>query len=247
MGGLSKKYNYVVALAAISMCTILACSRPTLKYVRDPANELGNANLSALCLPFKNIRIEYLDNTKLKPDALYSDSFLVEAANGLLMYEVMQRFRMSPQQPQDGDSAERLELSGYSPLRGDTTVRATTSKRIAALADKYSVDLVVIPYSCVVKQRTVQKKGWRGNTGPGYDRPVAFSATASVTVQIWSRTGQLLYERVGGGDTGKPILYSVLKKEKSQGDIVKFAKKMYAPPLIKSLFASIKQAMRLSE
>ncbi|HEX7511290.1 MAG TPA: hypothetical protein VF335_08320 [Chitinivibrionales bacterium] len=240
-----KKYNYVVTLTAISICTILACSRSSLKYVWDPNHQLSNANQSALCLPFKNIRVDYIDNTKLRPDALYSDSFLVEAAGGLLMFEAMQRFRISPERCVDNDSIQRLERAGYSPLTGDTTLKILTSKRIAALAEKYSVDIVIVPYSCVIRQQTEQKKGWRGHNGPGYDRPVSFSASTTVTVQLWNRSGQLLYERIGSDNTGKPILYAALKKEKPDADIVKFAKKMYAPPLIKSLFGSITRAMQL--
>jgi|GEM_PF-1080468 hypothetical protein len=245
MNRFNKKYNYSAPLAAISICGILLCTRPETAYFSNEHAELFNSNTIALCAPFKNMRVEYLDNTKLRPDSLYADSFLTEAANGLLMFEVAQRYRVSPERTSAEDSVENLEKRGYSALAHDTALRILTSKRVSALAEKYSVDLVVVPYSCVVKQRAEQEKGWRNSSGPGYDRPVSFSATTAVIIQLWDKSGRLLYERIGKGDTGRPILYTLFKKEKPGGDIVKFAKKMYAPPLIKSLYGSIKEAMRI--
>jgi hypothetical protein len=243
---LTKKYNYIVPLAAISACILFLCTKTERSFLGAESGALNNSNLVALCAPFKNVSVEYRDNTGLKPDSLFADSFFAEAANGLLTFEAKQRYRLCPKKTEASDSMETLERGRYSPLNGDTAFGSATSERISRLAQKYSVDLVIVPYSCVIKQRTQSGTGWRKASGPGYDRPVSFSATATVHIQIWNASGRLLYERIGTSQTGKPLLYSLLKKEKTGNDIVKFAKKMFAPPLVKALYMSIKRATRMT-
>jgi len=241
MGLFNKKYTYVLPLLAI--CSVIFCAPAVVRYSGDVHNQLANSDQTALCLPFNNIRIDYIDNTNLKPDSRYTGSFFIEAANGFLMFEVTRKFRLASGRPTPADSTEKIEKPAYSILANDTTLRRVTSKRVRDVAEKYSADLVVVPYACVIKQSMVRTKSWRNNAGPGYERPVSFSAATAVHVQIWNKNGQLLYECIGKSDTGRPILYSLLKKKKPDADIVKFAKRMYAPPLIKSLYASIKNAM----
>jgi hypothetical protein len=208
--------------------------------------QLDNPGLVALCLPVKSMYVEYFDNTQSRPDVQYPDTFLRESATGLLMYEVAQRFKIGPAQLDSTDSLENFQASRYSVLAGDTTLRLLVSRRIQGLAEKYHVDIVVVPYAISVRQCTVKPEGWRADNGPGYDRPVSFTAKTSVHIQFWNSRGQLLYERIGRSDTGKPVFYSLLKKEKPGADVVKFAKKFYAPPLVKSLYASIRAAMRIN-
>ncbi len=238
-----KKYSYILWLSAIPI--LISCASHAILYSHDTNSELINSELVALCLPFGDMHVEYIDDTKLKADHQYTDSFLLDAADGLLLYEVMKTFKISPHRIQPQDSIEKLRNQRYSILAHDTASLQITSQSIRELAARCSVDIVVLPYSGSIEQRTIQSKGWRNSSGPGYERPVSFSAKTVVHIQLWNKEGRLLYERIAESTTGKPILYSFLKKEKSDGDIVRFAKNLYAPPLIKSIYASIKLAMRI--
>ena len=225
---------------------LIFCTPRTMMYSADAASRFANSNAIALCLPLKKIYVEYIDETKVKPAVQFADSFLLEAANGFLLYESMRAFKVSPQQADRHKVIEDFDGRGFSAFGHDSTRLAEVSQRVRGLAAACSVDVVVLPCSCLVKQRIAQPKGWRRSGGPGYERPVSFSAMTSFHIQIWSSGGQLLFERIGISNTGKPILYSFLKKDQPQGDIVQFAKKMYAPPLIKSLYASIQSAMHFN-
>jgi hypothetical protein len=241
MSLLHKKYSYLLAFLAIIV--LFFCTPDTIVYSTVAPYQLVDSNLVAVCLPLKRIYVEYNDNTKLKPDSQFADSFLLEAANGFLLYEAMRSFKIAPRGAVAQKSIEQFGCPGFSVLKHDTALLPEVSKRIRDLAVQCSVDVVVFPYSCTIKQTVMQPKGWRNRGGPGYERPVLFSAATSFQVQIWSRRGHLLYERIGRSDAGKPLFYSFLKKDKPDGDLVEFAKKMYAPPLIKSLYSSIKRAM----
>jgi hypothetical protein len=238
------KFLYGFLLA--SLTCIAACSPRPLLYSGPKRGELYNPAQTALCLPVRNMRIEYFDNTQQRPDTQYSDTFLQEAATGLLRYEVAQRFKISASPMDSSDSIENFQHTRYSVLLGDTALRLLASRRIQSIAEKYAVNIVVVPYSISIRQRIVKPEGWRADNGPGYDRPVSFTATTNAHIQFWNGKGQLLYERIGRNDTGRPVLYSLLKREKPGRDVVKFAKKFYAPPLVKSLYASIKTALRIN-
>jgi hypothetical protein len=246
MKPLNKKYSFILALAAIAglfFCT----PRPLSYYCNDSAQELTNSSLVAMCIPFKSFHVDYVDNTRLKPIVQYSDSFLLEAANSFLLFEGTQKFTMRPAQSRECsfvDTVATRRFSSFFRDSVDTTLFSETSRKVRELALRCSVDIVILPFACSVKQQMRQPKTWRSTSGPGYERPIGFSAVTSVHIQIWNKNGRLLFERIGRSDTGKPILYSLFKKEKPGDDIVVFAKKIYAPPLIKSLASSIKSAMR---
>jgi hypothetical protein len=244
MKHINKQYSYLLVFTAIA--GIIFCSPRTTVYSTSAAHRIFETHPAALCVPLAAIHAEYLDETKSRPESQYTDSFLLESTNAFLLFEAMRSFTGVPHDTVRPDSLNRFEIPKYSVLTHDTTSFPEASKRIRECAARYSVDIVVVPYACSVKQRITQAKGWRNSSGPGYDRPVSFSAATSVHIQIWSKEGQLLYERIGRSDTGKPILYSLLKKDAPKGDIIQFAKKLYAPPLIKSLYASVKSAMRFN-
>jgi hypothetical protein len=234
------------SLLAMTVSGLVFCTPKTMMYSADAASRLSDPTIVALCLPLAKVRVDYIDETKLHPAAEFADSFLLEAANGFLLYESMRAFKMNCRQSGREKPCEAFEPGEFSAFSKDSSRFQEVSKRIRDLAEACSVDVVVLPRSCAIQQRIVQPKGFRGRSGPGYERPLSFSAVTSFHVQIWSRGGQLLYERIGRNSTGKPVLYAFLKKEKPAGDIVQFAKKMYAPPLIKSLYASIQSAMHFN-
>jgi hypothetical protein len=240
-----KKALLLFTAAVTSVLLMSGCAAQMATYTDDAGNILLNRQKTALYLPIDSLRVTYMDNTKSIPDTLFNDSFFIEAANGLLLYEVAKNFAMCQSQADSLDSLWLFRRSSYSRLTADTVYLQYISHRIQALAARHNADLVIVPYSCAIRHVTIRPAGWRQDRfGPAYERPISYTAKTAVHVQIWDKTGRIIYERIGKSDTGRPILYSILKKEKNRdSDIVKYAKRFYAPPLVKSLYNSIKLAV----
>ena len=245
-----KRFVISVLAPAIFAC-MCGCSVSSVSLVNDPGHLLRNISKTALCLPVDTLRVRYVDNTKAMPDTLFNDSFFMEAANSLMLFEVSKNFTIRQWAPKDSDSIAVFRRGGFSRLAHDSVLIPAVSNYISALAKRYAADLVVIPYACSIKHITLRPSGWRDDkyaASPGYERPISYTARTEFHVQIWDKSGALLYERVGKSDTGRPVFYSFLKKEKKPDkDIVKYAKRFYAPPLVKSLYNSIKEALRVRE
>jgi hypothetical protein len=236
-----------IPLASVlgAFLVLCSCAGRMAGYTNDPSNMLLDQGKTALCIPLDSLHVAYVDNTASAPDTLFNDSFFIEAANGLLGYEVSRNFKMCHCGHDGSDSLAVFRRSGYSRLDNDTTYVQLVSMQVRRLAAKYNADLVIVPYALEIKHVAIKPRGWRGDRfGPAYERPTSFTAKTSFHVQIWDKSGRLLYERVGKSDTGRPILYSMLKREKKPDkDIVKYARRIYAPPLVKSLYNSIKLAL----
>lgn len=229
-----------VAAAAAALC--VCSSRKTLVYRGDGAQVLTREGKpTAICLPLQTITTEYYDNTATTPDTQFSDSFLIEAANALLFFEVGKEFELGgvpsgPVQPQ------RL----YSVLAADTQDLAGTAAFIQSVAESAGTEIVVVPYRCSVRYNVFKPAGWRNDKYENtYARPVSYRAFTQVHLQYWSAEGTLLYERVGKSDTGKPIFYSWFKREEPRDDVVRFARRFYAPPIMRSLLKSVRLALVL--
>ncbi|HMD68424.1 MAG TPA: hypothetical protein VKF42_06040, partial [Chitinivibrionales bacterium] len=233
----------VILAAALGLS---GCAGRMATYTSDPSNVLLDRGKTALCIPLDSLRVTYVDNTTSSPDTLFSDSFFVEAANRLFAYEVSKNFKTCGEASRDeSDSLALFPRTGYSRLDRDTVDLQRISGRVHQLADKYNADLVVIPYSLTIRQVTIKPAGWRNDRfGPGYERPVTCTAKTSFHVQIWDRSGRLVYERTGKSNTDRPFLYSLFKREKKPDkDIVKYARRFFAPPLVKALYKAIELAM----
>jgi hypothetical protein len=196
-----------------------------------------------LCLPVTVMRVENIDNTKLRPDIQFSDSFLQNAVNELILFEAAKKFKISRVPAGSFDSTEKPSRARYSVLAEDTAEGLLVSKLMQETAAKHAVDFIVAPYAVYVKHRTVKPASWRDDEGPGYDRPVSITAVTSVHIQIWDKNGRLIFERIGESSRGQPVLYSWLKQKSPDRDIVTYARRLYAPPLLKSLYASVVSAL----
>jgi hypothetical protein len=226
------------------------CSVHMKTLANDPGNQLLDRSKTALCLPVDTIHVSYVDNTKAIADTLFNDSFFIEAANSLLLYEAAKNFPLRQHDVASfgADSLAAFRRGGYSRLTHDTASLPLIAGFVRDLSKKYNADLVIVPYAYAVRNVVIRPAGWRNDkfTGPGYDRPISYTAKTEFHIQVWDKNGALLYERIGRSDTGRPILYSLMKKEKHPDkDIVKYAKRFYAPPLVKSLYSSIKAAMQV--
>ncbi|HUI94038.1 MAG TPA: hypothetical protein VLX68_17500 [Chitinivibrionales bacterium] len=240
---MKKNLSLLVPIAALCLA---GCAGRMATYENDSAGLLLDKGKTVLCLPLDTLHVLYVDNTKAIPDSLFNDSFFIRAANALLSFEVSQNFRLCQSKPDTLDSLSDFRRGGYSLLDKDTANLRDISLRVQSLAKKHGADFIAVPYSCEIRNAAIRPTGWRHDrfNGPSYERPTSYTAKTSFHVQIWDKTGRVIYERTGRSDTGRPFLYSWFNREKKpDADIVKYAKRFYAPPLVKSLYEAIKLAM----
>lgn len=244
---MKKKYRLFCVLAA--PLVVLGCAAHMATYVSDPQNQLLDRTKSALCIPVDSLHVTYTDKTKAVPDSQISDSFFTAAARSFFSFEISRSFQVVNCRKDSSDSASdslpAFRAGHYSRLLGDTGAFALISGRVRDLAAKYKADFVAIPYACTIKQISTRPEGWRSNQqAPAYERPVDYLAKTSFHVQIWDKSGRLVFERIGRDESGKPLFYSLFKKDKVPGkDLVEYAKRYYALPLVKSLYKSVKIAL----
>ena len=141
-----------------------------------------------------------------------------------------------------------LKDKRYSLLKKDTSNYCFFSDFVKNFANNHNIDLIIFPYSCEIKNIVYQPPGWRNNRfGPYYERPVSYKAKTFFHIQIWDKTGNLIYERETKCEAEKPFLYSLFKKENKSDkeDLIEFSKHLYSPPIIKSLYNSIKLSLMI--
>lgn len=230
-------------LVALAGC---ASSSSLTSYVRDPEAMLNDSTLSIVCLPLTAIEVGYVDQTKLTPERQFNDSFFLEAANSLLSFEVSRRYTL---RPRPAGFVLRLDSLGiYEPDVGHSVVAENGTDSLAAarivreLCAESGADLLLWPYSCVLKHVTFQAEAWRGG-GPSYEKPVKHVARSVVHAQIWDREGRLLYERIGASDKPRPALYPFFGRTTPEEDIVRYAKRLFAPPMVRSLYGAVQESL----
>jgi hypothetical protein len=238
-----------IRLLILAASLLSSCTLPIRYYSADSLNTQSLFGKTAVVVPLDSITVEYVDRTNVVIDTLFPNEYFVKTANIMFSHSMADIFNIRTLQPEETDSLVLLKKSGFSKLGNDTINFAGASRIIAALAKKQGVDFVIIPYSCSLKNVAVQPTGWRDDKyrGPGYERPVSHSATAVFHIQVWDKKGSLLYERIGQGSRKRPPMYSLFKNEKKPGaDPVKYAQQIYAPPLVRALYESIKSATAIS-
>jgi hypothetical protein len=205
-----------------------------------------------LVVPITHTEVRYKDNTKAVPDTLYTDSFLVAAANALFAFQASQHFLTTPIL----DSSLGLDsLPSASILAGDTALLSALAARVRGIASKAGVQFVVVAHACTSGFTVFQAQGWRGDKydNPAYARPIKAYGWARLHVQLWSAAGNLLYERIGVGSSGKPMLYDLVKRPRRHPprrtrvppDIVTLAKKGYGPPTVRALLKAARAALQI--
>ena len=141
------------------------CSVHMKTLANDPGNQLLNRSKTALCLPVDTIHVSYVDNTKAIADTLFNDSFFIEAANSLLLYEAAKNFplRQLDGAPKDAsfgaDSLAAFRRGGYSRLTHDTASLPLIAGLVRDLAKKYNADLVIVPYAYAVRNVVIRPAG----------------------------------------------------------------------------------------
>ncbi|MBD3356437.1 MAG: hypothetical protein GF363_04730 [Chitinivibrionales bacterium] len=235
-------------MAARMVATFIGCaSSPQMALFVDDTERLqADTALTILCIPLKEIDIRHSGNARTSIKVEPDDSSLLEAARSLIRFEVSQRYK--PVRDSDVpahylDSVDIFESDiRYSTLlenHGDSIAAAGTVAKLCKLS---GANLVLWPYSCSIKSVAYRPRPWRGG-GPSYDRPVEHSARSNVHVQIWDREGRLLYERIAAAEKSSPIMYSLFGRKRLEEDPVRYAKRLYASPLIRSLYRAVRRSL----
>ena len=222
--------------------------KDTTFYKNDPGNLLSNLRQTILIIPIHVVHEKFINNTQKSPPTPPSDSFFIEAANGLINFECSKYFKICSYVEgfkEISDSLSHFYNSRFSKLTEKDTNSAEISALMKKTAEKFNVDLILLPFSCDIEHITYQQKGWRD--APSYQRPIKYISKTRVHIQMWDRNGNLLYERIGKDKTNRPVLYSLFKKEepKENEEIGAYARRFFAPPAIRSLSNSIVDAMMI--
>ena len=240
--------NHLSGIFKFVFFLLISCSPPskTVSYLAKDSQLLDDGSIKVLYIPLQEILSEYKDNTGMKPQVELSDSFYVEAANSLMMFGLSNRYKSIIPQPQQSDSLYNFNLlfrKKWSQVNGDTCSPDSFSARIRNLAALCKADLIFVPYSCHINQSASRQNGWRSNKYSGsYERPVIYNANAKFHLQAWDKTGKLVFERIGTGNTGRPIFYTYVKHQQPGDNIISYSRKIFSPPLVRALDKSIKNA-----
>jgi hypothetical protein len=217
-------------------------------FINDPVKRLDDKRQKLLIIPVSNLQINYSDNTKPVQEVLFSDSFFIDAANSLTKYYCSKKFDVcttGENLPVFKEADSFFKRSGFSTIIEGTEDSATIARKIRYVASEFKVDLVLIPFSCIIKHAAFQPKGW--SEAPNYQRPVKYKSKTEAHFQIWDSSGKLLYERLGQSDTGRPIFYSLLKRESSEKDVAEQILQLYAPPIVRSLERAIETSLTIGK
>lgn len=224
---------------------IFSCASTVPQKVFKVSEGVIRAELprTVLFVNIDSITTIYLNNTDFAPEIEYNDSFYCSATNNLLLYECSKLFTVKSVLHRS-DSTRIPQWSSFVDTAGDQEI---TRIAVRNFAQKYDVGYVVIPYSCTLQHSALRRNGWRNNKYNGsYEQPVTYTASTKLHVQIWNRDGKLLFEKIGVGSTGRPILYDFAKKRRNNnGDIVNRSNKIFSPPLLRALNEAAHNAMIL--
>jgi hypothetical protein len=263
--------NYPNIFLYVSI-VIFSCYGPPKNnaFIDVQNGKLPGTSLLALYIPLDKISLSMVQDkdlaTLIKSNPLYlfvkkkpvisqassdNDSFYIEMANALALYEISQHYKVFQHKADTNDSMLKDQISillptRWSPLANDTGSFEKISSFTKQTAEKYAVDLIIIPYECSLKETETQTKGWRDNKyGKYYEKPSTVDAKALFHVQIWDKNGHLQYERKGTGSSKRPILYDALKQKQpvNQGPIdYAYAKNIFAPTLVRALGVACRNA-----
>lgn len=220
------------------LCAVLlsAVAIPAVDVYRNPAHAIP-AGVGIAVVSVDTVCFTAYDNTRAMPEILYPDS-LLRADTRLMIAGEARKSVGQKVSLVSIDSMGRRPFGGYSILAGDTTDSAGLRAWVRSAAAATGASLLVVPYSFKISQKTFQPEAWRD--APGYQQPVKYSARAELLVQIWDKEGNLLFERMKTGHTGKPLGYDRIKEKlRKKDDPVKYARKFYAPPPLKASFKAV--------
>jgi hypothetical protein len=242
--------NHAKSYSFFFVCCLCFCTQPQKKaFVGDQYGIFSKPEpMSALIVPLDMVSISLGKGTPSSVLAGLNDTFFIEAVNALAQYEASTAFSLScfPGNEDNSQASDSMLLYDLQALRAAFTdnVPVKLDSLVKRLCARCTVDLVIMPYKCALKETLEQPAGWRSDKyGQSYERPSTSTAEAGVCLRIWDREGRVMFEKTGTGACRQPVLYSVFKQEKKSGDdMVSFSKKYFAPPLVRALSEAVKSA-----
>ncbi len=112
---------------------------------------------------------------------------------------------------------------------------------ICAILNNASCNWYVVPASCTITKKIIQKTGWRNNRfGPSYERPEETELKTVIKVVIFNNEGKNQFRIAAEGISRRPFMYNVFSRFSKKERIEKYANSLYAPPELKSLYKAIK-------
>ena len=241
------KKHFITAVAVITTFLIVSCTAPKQlpayhKYDQQP---LGGQSKTALFVKLNSINIRYINNVLPVSNTEFNDSFYLDAANELAFFRISNLYNISDNQIVSLNTKEHTNKTKiqFSIIENDTLLKDSACEIIKEIAQKNNADYVIIPYSCEIKYSALQPESWRNYSG-SYEQPVTYTASANFHLQIWNKKGELLFEKKGSGKNGRPMFYNTFKRKKPDENIVSYAKKLYAPPMVRALNEAIQYATK---
>ena len=195
-----------------------------------------------VCVPLASINVSTVDTSTLSVSGVENDSFYISAVNGILAYESGRKFVMCREKDVLNDSvrAQLLPLSYL--LSCGSTQFGQLGEHIRRLCASSGADLVILPICCSVTQKlTIGPDNERTRSEAAYGIPLVYIVESSVHIQLWSKEGTMLFERVGTACITKPLFPSAYSKfhDEPDGQVSGKIKKPFASHVIKSINRAI--------
>lgn len=223
------KYFFPAVFVFLLSCNLFGYSTPA-----EQNCSIGNIAYSKFYVVSLD-SVKSLNNTNEFKNQ-FSESFLVDAANQLLMHHLSQYQNIITKT--DDSLLANLSVSSLMNFLTANNDSATTDTAtiIRAIAQKSGAEFVAIPCSCSLQLIVFKQNNWRdGRGGTSYRRPEKKTALATVMIQIWDKNGKFICDKNGIGKDTKPMLYSYIGKRLKIKSIVSYSRKIYANPLVKAL------------
>jgi hypothetical protein len=234
-------------IAAVVLLPLFFCSPIPLVYTADSFGSTQVRGAPALYVPLEMVAVEYHDNTRARPEKQFDDTFFIDAANGLALYELSRIFQVLEGPDSLRDSLRSLCRFRYSRIDSSRDSLPRVAALVRAAAKLSGADFVVLPYACSIRHSVIRQPGWRNDKYESghYERPTEHAARARFHIQVWTNDGEILYERAVSAVTREPFLYSMFKQAQKGRDIAVYARKYFAPPMVKALSKAIRESLRL--
>jgi hypothetical protein len=235
------------------LCALFYCCcipLPRRDSTGGPARLFSDSSLVAIYIPLEKIKIFLVDESHSSLPASLNDTFFIEVANALAQYEVSRHFNLLHfTLPDTVDTVQKFcapdrQKALRSLMVADNGSREKMIAAVRSVAAQCSVDLLIFPVLCSIRETVSQQSGWRNDKyGKSYERPATCVAEALFHVQIWNKNGKKVYEYKSLGISKQPVFYSLFKQEKPKNEnLVKYSKSLFAPPLIRALGEAVKKA-----
>lgn len=238
-----KKLVPLLNLLLLFVILIPAYGRQPATYKNPTADQFLVSAQTVVYQSFPRIHPHFIDQTQAYPDSMFSDSFYTAAATAFLVYELKKHFKTVLAVP---DSLLIDSTFTYSLLNHDTCNFIPCSSAISSILRSLPTNaLYCRVIEVTAKDIVIRPQGFRDGKFEGsYSRPDQHRSKVTVHLQLFDKHGTLLFEKKVLATNSKPFGYTVLKTQKiKNNDIVKYANRLYAPPILKAMARAMRSAI----